>query len=226
MSWLSEQACKEKKNTLIIQDDCFVRKYRGVQLKSAFLNFKSLLASEVKGGEGGGGISSTSTSLAHGRPENGGGGGKRKFGVCAALLQVTCSSSVVVTACCPSCMNYVSSATKVFHNCLCARRLWRMAACLSQGLLGLSQGLVGRARWSGWGWLPSPSFNRRSNTVANVMCNKTHFYCSPPGGQWIGAECGKREIPHSQRDGCREAVLRRHRSERWPPVYGRNSEPP
>lgn len=98
------------------------------------------------------------------------------------------------------------------------------AACLSQGLLGLSQGLVGQARWSGWSWLPSP-FNRRSNTVANVMCNKTHFYCSPPGGQWIGAECGKREIPHSQRDGWWEAVLCRHRSERWPGVYGRNSEP-
>lgn len=98
------------------------------------------------------------------------------------------------------------------------------AASLSQGLLGLSQGLVGQARWSGWSWLPSP-VNRRSNTVANVMCNKTHFYCSPPGGQWIGAECGKREIPHSQRDGWREAVLRRHRSERWLRVYGRNSGP-
>lgn len=72
--------------------------------------------------------------------------------------------------------------------CVCAEVVENVA-CLSQGVSpGLSQGLVGRARWSGWGCRPPPPptppltllpplFNRRSNTVANVMCNKTHFHC-------------------------------------------------
>lgn len=103
----------------------------------------------------------------------------------------------------------------------CVQKLWRMGyACLR-----LSQGLLCQARWSGWGRpLPFFPFNRRSNTVANVMCNKTHFYCPPSQGLWIGAECGKREIPHSQRDGWWVAALRRRRSQWWTGFYGRNSE--
>lgn len=116
------------KNILIIHSDLylFIIEYRGCSVKYVFLNFKLFLASEVRERQGGG-VSFTLSSLAHGRPEKRGKKKrKRKSGVCRTLLQVTCSSSVVVMACCLSCMNYVSSATKVFHNYLCAQRLWRM----------------------------------------------------------------------------------------------------
>lgn len=118
------------------------------------------------------------------KKEGGGGKGKGNLGFVEPLLQVTPTSSEVAVGCCPSGMNYVSSATKVLHNYLCARRLWRMAACLSKGVCldFLRVSLAGPDGLAEAGSLPPPSTGR-SNTVANVMCNKTHFYCSPPGGQ-------------------------------------------
>lgn len=86
--------------------------------------------------------------------------------------RVTCPTSVVVVMACCLVLKLCLKSHKSLSQLFVRAEVVENVACL-----GLSQGLVGQARWSGWSCLPSP-FNRRSNTVANVMCNKTHFYCS------------------------------------------------
>lgn len=139
------------------------------------------------------------------------------------LPHVTCPTSVGMgTALCLEhelCLKCHKSLSQLFVGAEFVENV----ACLSQGRAGLSQGLVGQARWSGWSCLPSP-FNRRSNTVANVMCNKTHFYCSLLwASEWAQSVGNERYHTHREMaDGkppCAAAGLSNGTR-----LYGRNSE--
>lgn len=76
---------------------------------------------------------------------------KRRSGLGPGCVDPSCAPilSAVAAARCRRRVSYVPSATKVFHNYLCVQKSWRMRRAFLRGLVGLSQGLVGRARWSG-----------------------------------------------------------------------------
>lgn len=82
-------------------------------------------------------------------------------------------------------LNYVSDHHKSLSQLfVCVQKLWKMWRAFLSDFLRVSlawpDGLAGVAASPFHLLLHSPlppSFNRRSNTVANVMCNKTHFHC-------------------------------------------------
>lgn len=70
---------------------------------------------------------------------------KIKKGVCRTLPLCLGGGHGLLSVVHELCLKYHKSLSQLF---VCAEVV-ENAACLSQGLLGLSQGLVGQARWSG-----------------------------------------------------------------------------
>lgn len=126
-------------------------------------------------------------------------------------------------------LNYVPECHKSLSQLfVCVQKLWRMWRAFLRGspLDFLRVSLAGPDGLAEVAASPShlllllsplpPSFNRRSNTVANVMCNKTHFHCPLLGpSEWTQSVGNGRYRTHREMaDGkplCAAAGLKR-----WP----------